>query len=125
VATPLDRIVAIRDMVGTFTKAGFLAVMRPDKYLRIAAAVVREGMNTTSGIAMAAQRCPDRLAFVDELGSLTWRQLDERCNALAAGLQALPGQDAAPTAIGIMCRNHRGFLESLAAANKIGAERWI
>jgi acyl-CoA synthetase (AMP-forming)/AMP-acid ligase II len=118
-ATPLDRIAAIRDLVGTFAQARFIAPMRPDKYLRIAAAVRREGMNTTSGIAMAAQRCPDRAAIIDEIGTLTYRQLDERCNALAAALQGLPGTAGS---IGIMCRNHRGFVEALAAANKIGAD---
>jgi len=33
--------------------------MRPDRYLRIAAAMRREGMGITSGFAGAAQRCPD------------------------------------------------------------------
>ena len=69
-ATPLDRIAAIRDLVGTFAQARFIAPMRPDKYLRIAAAVRREGMNTTSGIAVSAQRCPERAAIIDEIGTL-------------------------------------------------------
>jgi len=97
-----------------------LTAMRPDKYLRVGLAVRREGMNTTSGIAMAAQRCPDRPALIDEIGALTYRQLDGQCNALAAALQAKLG--GVPTVIGIMCRNHRGFVQSLAAANKIGAD---
>lgn len=98
--------------------------MRPDRYLKIAAAMRREGMGITSGFASAAQRCPDRPGLVDELGTLTWQQLDQRCNALAAALQALDaGQPAgAARVIGIMCRNHRGFVESLVAANRIGAD---
>ena len=94
--------------------------MRPDKYLRIAAAMRRENMGITSGFATAAQRCPDRPGLVDELGTLTWREIDQRCDAFAAALQALPGGQ--PQVIGIMCRNHRGFVEALVAANRIGAD---
>jgi acyl-CoA synthetase (AMP-forming)/AMP-acid ligase II len=111
------------DMVRTLLRAGFIAPMRPDRYLRIAAATRREGVGITTGFATAAQRCPDRLALVDELGTLTWRQLDERCDALAAALQALPaGPAGTPKSIGIMCRNHRGFIEALVAANRVGAD---
>jgi fatty-acyl-CoA synthase len=84
------------------------------------AAVRRAGMNATSGFAIAAQRCPERAGLIDELGALTWRELDDDSDALAAALQALPG--AAPKVVGIMARNHRGFVESLIAANRIGAD---
>ncbi len=107
-------------LIDTMRRAGLIAPMRPDRYLRIAAAMRRESMGMTSGFASAAQRCPDRPGLVDELGTLTWRQLDEQCNALAAALQTLPG--GAPKVIGIMCRNHRGFVEALVAANRIGSD---
>ncbi len=111
------------DMIRTLRRAGLIAPMRPDRYLRIAAAMRREGMGITAGFASAAQRCPDRPGLVDELGTLTWRQLDERCDALAAALQVLPaGPAGTPKSIGIMCRNHRGFIEALVAANRIGAD---
>ena len=97
-----------------------IAPMRPDRYLKIAAAMRREGIGITVGFAGAAQRCPDRAGLIDELGTLTWRQLDERINVLAAALQGLPsGQQKA---VGIMCRNHRGFVEALVAANRIGSD---
>jgi acyl-CoA synthetase (AMP-forming)/AMP-acid ligase II len=75
-------------------------------------------MSITSGFAAAAQRCPDRVGLIDELGALTWREIDQRADALAAGLQAI----GSPEVIGIMARNHRGFIESLIAANRIGAD---
>jgi acyl-CoA synthetase (AMP-forming)/AMP-acid ligase II len=93
--------------------------MRPDRYVRIAAAVRREGMSVATGFAIAAQRCPDRPGLIDELGTLTWRELDQQSDALAAGLQDLPGKVGV---IGIMARNHRGFVQSLIAANRIGAD---
>jgi acyl-CoA synthetase (AMP-forming)/AMP-acid ligase II len=99
-----------------------IAPMRPDRYLKMAAAMRREGMTMTVGFASAAQRCPDRPGLVDELGTLTWRQLDQRINALGAALQKLPGQAGAPRVIGIMCRNHRGFVAALVASNRIGSD---
>jgi acyl-CoA synthetase (AMP-forming)/AMP-acid ligase II len=116
-ATPFGQIFGL---IATMRRAGLIAPMRPDRYLRIAAAMRREGMGMTSGFASAAQRCPDRPGLIDELGTLTWRQLDEQCSALAAALQTLPG--GAPKVIGIMCRNHRGFIEALVAANRIGSD---
>src|ERR1700759_5433014 len=107
-------------LLATMVRAGIIAPLRPDKYLRIAAVVRREGLSVTSGFAMSAQRCPNRPALVVELGTLTYRQLDQRANALAAALQALPG--GTPEVLAIMCRNHRGFVESLIAANRIGAD---
>ena len=107
-------------IITTLRRAGMIAPLRPDRYLKMAAAMRREGMGMTVGFASAAQRCPDRPGLIDEHGSLTWRQLDERINALAAALQALPGGQ--PKVIGIMCRNHRGFVEAMVASNRIGSD---
>ncbi|SON63157.1 Long-chain-fatty-acid--CoA ligase [Mycobacterium simulans] len=115
-----SRIGQVRSLINTLRRARMIAPMRPDRYLRIAAAMRREGMGFTSGFAGAAQRCPDRPGLIDELGPLTWRELDERSNAFAAALQGLP--DGPPRVVGIMCRNHRGFVDSLLAANRIGAD---
>ena len=107
-------------LLGTMVRAGIIAPMRPDKYLRIVGVARREGLAVTSGFGMSAQRCPDRPALIDELGSLTYRELDQRANALTAALQGLPG--GTPEVVAIMARNHRGFVEALIAANRIGAD---
>src|SRR3954447_12001628 len=114
-----ERIRATGEVLATLRQARVIAPLRPDKLLRIAIAVRREGLTETLGFAMAARRCPARPGLVDELGTLTWRQLDGRSNAFAAALQSL--QQSEPTTIGIMCRNHRGFVQSMVAANRIGA----
>ena len=115
-----SRISQALGVIATLRRAGMIAPMRPDRYLKMAAAMRREGMGITVGFAGAAQRCPDRPGLVDELGTLTWRQLDERISALAAALQGLPSGQ--PKVVGIMCRNHRGFVEALVAANRIGSD---
>ncbi|MCW2515199.1 MAG: Long-chain-fatty-acid--CoA ligase [Mycobacterium sp.] len=115
-----QRLRAIRGLVQTLTKARLLAPMSPATYFRMAAAVRQEGMSTTTGFAIAAARCPNRPGLIDDTGTLTWKQLDDQCNAFAAALQSLPG--GTPSTVGIMCRNHRGFVVALAAANKIGAD---
>lgn len=94
--------------------------MRPDRYVRMNAEVRGEGMAVASGFAIAAQRCPDRPGLIDELGTLTWREIDQRSDALAAALQVL--QYGQPTVIGMMARNHHGFVEALIAANRIAAD---
>jgi fatty-acyl-CoA synthase len=116
----LDRLNDTVGLVTTMARSGMIAPLRPDKYLRIAAAMRRENISAVSGFASAAQRCPDRPGLVDELGTLTWREIDQRCDAFAAALQALPGGQ--PRVIGIMCRNHRGFIEAVVAANRIGTD---
>ncbi|MCW2654638.1 MAG: long-chain fatty-acid-CoA ligase fadD12 [Mycobacterium sp.] len=115
-----SRLQAIGAAVDTLRRSRLIAPLRPDKYLRMAAAMRREGMSVTAGFTAAAQRCPDRPGLIDERGTLTWRQLDERCDAVAAALQGLAG--GPPQHIGVMCRNHRGFVEALVAANRIGAD---
>src|SRR4051812_28895694 len=115
-----DRLTETLGLVATMSRARLLAPMRPDKYLRIATAMQRENMGITSGFAAAAQRCPDRPGLVDELGTLTWREIDQRADAFAAALQALPG--GGPNVIGLMARNHRGFVDALIAANRMGVD---
>jgi acyl-CoA synthetase (AMP-forming)/AMP-acid ligase II len=109
-----------RETLRSLLNARLLVGLRPDKYLRMGAAVARTGVSNTVGIAVSARRCPDHPAVIDELGVLSYRELDNRANALAAALQQFPG--GAPQVVGIMCRNHRGFVDALAASERIGAD---
>ncbi|MDW5612427.1 acyl-CoA ligase FadD12 [Mycolicibacterium sp. D5.8-2] len=104
-------------LLATLWRARLIAPMRPDRYLRMGLAMRRAGLTATVGFAAAAQRCPDLPGIIDELGTLTWKQLDDRCDALAAALQK-----HTPATVAVMCRNHRGFVEALVGANRIGAD---
>jgi fatty-acyl-CoA synthase len=100
-------------------EAGILAPMRPDKALKMGTTFVRWGASPATGVTTAAIHHPHELAIVDERGALTWERLHRRSNALAHGLAKMgvgPGDG-----VGIMCRNHRGFIESTLAAAKLGA----
>jgi fatty-acyl-CoA synthase len=70
-------------------------------------------------IAAGAIRHGDQLGLIDELGELTYKELDERSNALANGWreQGLEPGDG----VAILVRNHRGFIDSVFAAAKCGA----
>lgn len=63
-----DKLTATAGLVSTMVRAGVIAQLRPDKYVRIAGAMARENMSVTSGFASSAQRCGNRPGLIDELG---------------------------------------------------------
>ncbi len=69
--------------------------------------------------ALNARRTPNRLAIVDDEGSMTFRELDQAAHALANGLLALgvKGGDG----VAILARNHRWFLIANYGCARIGA----
>ena len=100
-------------------EAGILEPMRPDKALKIGGTFLRWGASPATGVTTAAIHHPHELAIVDERGALSWERLHRRSNALAHSLADLgigPGDG-----VGVMCRNHRGFVETTLAAAKLGA----
>ena len=106
-------------VVRTFKRAGMLRPSRPDRLLKVLLALHRFGTTLAGGYMGAAARYPDERALVDELGTLTFAQLDRRSSALANGFAARGV--AAGKAVAIMCRNHRGFVEASIACSKLGA----
>ena len=111
-----------RGLFGTLWRARLIAPMRPDRYLRMGMAMRRAGLTATVGFAAAAQRCPGRTGLIDERGTLTWEQLDDRCDAMGVALQQRNSGSELPATVAVMCRNHRGFIEALVGANRIGAD---
>jgi acyl-CoA synthetase (AMP-forming)/AMP-acid ligase II len=112
----------LRWRTATLARAGLIAPLRPDKYARMGLVVRRYGISATTGLALAAARRPDGVGLVDELGSLTWGELGRRSDALASGIAGMrtPSGREVRT-IAILCRNHRGFVDALGAATKLGA----
>jgi len=100
-------------------EAGVLGLHRPDKSAKVVSAFVRWGASPALGITTAAIHFPDEPALIDERGSLTFEQLHRRSNALAHAFERMGVGYG--DGVGIMCRNHRGFVEATLAAAKLGA----
>jgi fatty-acyl-CoA synthase len=83
-------------------------------------AVRRYGISVAAAYALQAAVHPDRPWVIDERGQLTFAQMDERTTTIAAGLDDLGlGSD---DRVGLLCRNHRGFVDGSGAIAKLGAD---
>jgi fatty-acyl-CoA synthase len=100
-------------------EAGILGAIRPDKGARLVATFLRWGASPALGIAAATIHYPQETALIDERGSLTFEQVHRRSNALAHALEKMG--IGYGDGVGIMCRNHRGFIEATLATAKLGA----
>lgn len=112
------------DVVGAAAvaaKTGAVKPIRPDRPVRALLAVRRYGPSLASVSAVGAALWGDRTAIVDEYGELTYVQLNDRVSRIAAALsetrQVGPGRR-----LGVMCRNHRGFVEAIIAGARVGSD---
>jgi acyl-CoA synthetase (AMP-forming)/AMP-acid ligase II len=103
----------------TLTRAGIVHPERPDHLWNTARALLRFGTTPAAGYTASARNFPDEAAIVDELGTLSFREVDERTNALAHALRA-EGLRAGDN-VAVMCRNHRGWIDAVVACSKLGA----
>jgi fatty-acyl-CoA synthase len=106
--------------VAVLARRGLVAPMRPDKPARMALSALVWGPTLAAGVSANAIRHGARAMLVDELGELSWSEMDRRTSAIACGLRELGLQEG--DAIGLMARNHRGFVEAAVAAAKLGAD---
>ncbi|PZR68771.1 MAG: acyl-CoA synthetase, partial [Solirubrobacterales bacterium] len=100
-------------------EAGIIAPLRPDKLVRVGLAVARFGPTPAAGYTAAAIRHPDEVGIIDELGQLTFAEIHERTNRLAHALSDRGINEG--DNVGIMIRNHRGFIDATVACSKLGA----
>jgi fatty-acyl-CoA synthase len=103
----------------TLAEAGILRPQRPDHLVNAVRALLRFGPTPAGGYSASAERYGTETAIIDELGTLTFREVHERTNALAHALAA--DGIGVGDSIGLMCRNHRGFIDVVIAASKLGA----
>ena len=114
------RLVHELDNVRILANHGMVAPMRPDKVARMALIGARWGASPAAGVLIGAVRHPDRTMIIDELGSLTYAEVDRRSNALANALKEK--RIGAGDRVGLMCRDHRGFVEGAIGVTKLGAD---
>jgi len=100
-------------------RSGMVGLEMPHRLAQMLLAFERHGM-LAGAVTIGAIRHGDQVAIRDERGDVTYRELDERTNALANAWRQKglgPGDGVA-----ILVRNHRGFLEAVFAAAKLGAK---
>ncbi|MFA1550202.1 AMP-binding protein [Actinomadura chokoriensis] len=112
------RIIAELTALRAAARAGMIGPMAP-RALAATARALRAYGPLGAATALPAHRFPDRTGLVDDRGSLTFGELDRRCNALANALRSR-GIGAGAT-VGVLCRNHRGLLEAMSGTAKTGA----
>jgi acyl-CoA synthetase (AMP-forming)/AMP-acid ligase II len=101
-------------------KAGLLTPVRPDRLLGMGLALARWGLTLATGYAAGAARHPDRVAIFDDDGPLTYREVDQRTDRLAGELRARGVRQG--SAVGLLARNGRGFVEAAVAVSKCGGD---
>ncbi|GAA3537818.1 AMP-binding protein [Nocardioides daeguensis] len=115
-----DRVKDTGTSLKILTESGIVRPYSPLVIAGMANALRRWSTTPAGGFKSIALRMPQQVAIIDERGSLTFGELQERTNALAHGLRARgvkPGDGVA-----VMCRNHRGFIEASIAISKLGAD---
>jgi acyl-CoA synthetase (AMP-forming)/AMP-acid ligase II len=103
----------------TFAQAGIVRPYRPLHLGGAGKVLLDFGLGFAGGIAAQARLTPERTFVVDELGELTWRQVDERSTRLANALRELGVAEG--ESVAVLCRNHRYFVEVSTALSKLGA----
>ncbi len=106
-------------LLKTLAGAGILQPTWPDRLVSAANALIRFGPTPAAGYQAAAARFPDDVAIIDEAGTITFREVHERSNAIANALSD-EGVNEGDN-VGLMMRNHRGFVEAIVACSKLGA----
>ncbi|OBH80536.1 acyl-CoA synthetase [Mycobacterium mantenii] len=100
--------------------SGLLNPPAPLAAFRLLHEARRGGTNPYTLLAVTTARWPDRTAIVDDDGALSYRQLQLATESLA---RRLSGEGvAAGQAVGVMCRNGRGFVAGVFAAALLGAD---
>ena len=105
--------------VKALAQRGILRPQPPLRMARIGLGLVTHG-SVAGLLNAAALRYADRVAVRDELGSITYAELDAHANAIANGwiARGLKAGDG----VAILCRNHRHFVEAFFAGGKVGAK---
>src|SRR4051794_36455737 len=105
--------------VGTLISSGLIRPMRPDHLIRFGRLYLAWGPTPALGYLVGAMTRGDETAVIDELGALTFAEMNRRTNALAHAW-ADDGINEGDR-VAVMCRNHRGFIDATVALSKLGA----
>ncbi|MQA60292.1 MAG: AMP-binding protein [Actinophytocola sp.] len=113
----VSKVTVTAKSVAVMRRAGLAG--RPDEGIRSLLAVHKYGP-FAGVLAIGAKKDPGAVALADELGELTYQQLEQRSNALARAWSQRGVRSG--TVIAALCRDHRGLITTMAASGKVGAK---
>jgi acyl-CoA synthetase (AMP-forming)/AMP-acid ligase II len=108
-----------KDAATATARSGLLRPVGPRAGAKIISGLWRTGLTPAAAIAINAARHPDRDAIVDDEGATTYRELDQRIEAIAGALWT---RRRGRCTFAVLCRNHRGFIEAFAVGARLGSE---
>lgn len=126
---PSSGLSALRQLpsVGSLAKglvplfiSGAVGPMGPQAIVGSLKALVQWKFLPAGLLAISAAREPFHTAIVDDGGSMTYRELNEQTAALAKALFRTGIRER--HRIGVLCRNHRGFILALTAHGRLGTD---
>ncbi|WP_067824842.1 SDR family NAD(P)-dependent oxidoreductase [Nocardia inohanensis] len=107
-------------LAARFPGTGALKLLPPNR-IPHAAAALRGGVGLATTLALFAARFPDRPAVIDDDGPITAAELHRHVEHLAAALRAR-WDIRRGNKVGVLCRNHRGFVAAAYAAARLSAD---
>jgi acyl-CoA synthetase (AMP-forming)/AMP-acid ligase II/NAD(P)-dependent dehydrogenase (short-subunit alcohol dehydrogenase family) len=107
--------------LGSIAASRTIRPIRPDRLARAALAARRFGASPATVAAAAAELYGDRPAAIDELGIISFADLDAEGRSIAGSLHSTYGLGPGDR-VAIMCRNHRGFLRAAIAGSRLGCD---
>ncbi|MFI6579165.1 AMP-binding protein [Nocardiopsis sp. NPDC050513] len=115
--SPLNRTLST---VRVLVRSGVISPGRPDRIVRQLRALRVWGATVAGAYAAANERVPDAVAIVDERGAFTFREMVLRGRALARELHR--AGVGAGSRVGVLCRNHSAFVQTMIACGRLGAD---
>ena len=117
VRTAIRKVPVALESVHVLQRAGLVRLTRPDEAIRSLLDV--RGYGPFAGaVKVATRRDPDAIGLIDDLGELTFTQLERRSDALAWAWREETHR--AGEVFGLLCRDHRGLLDAMFACAKLG-----
>ena len=114
---------ALAHFVPSIFRAGLISADGGPRALAAGLPVLaRYRFTTAREVEQAYLTCPERLALIDDDGTLTYRQLREDSQTFARWLLSLGLEDIR---LGVMARNGRGIITPLAAKGYAGAHIFL
>lgn len=117
-AQTAGRITLETRALATMVRSGAIGIEPPNKMLGVVKAL-RDYGTIGAAVRIAAIRCGEHAAIVDDRGEITYAEFDELINRLANAFRDL-GLKSGNDTVGILCRNGRAPMITCFAASRAG-----